>query len=594
MVGYLSKFVGAINKPYYQKQSSNTPLINELTATLSNYFYAQTQLNKKKALMKWFKQIPELTALATKVARDVVYKYHFENANPNEVGRNKILRANKFNQEVAYRKTLLSQMIDNLALGESFAWKGKIPEETVKKEIQNALLYRSPLRNEKKELFERIFSEVKATEGFADLQGIDEDLLRPRKLRYVPSSTTEIIFDEIDIKNYVQTVGLTKVEFSPKEIIHITLMDVDGKVNGFTAIESAVVQLELLRQMWQNMLSLHRNGGSPDKIFVLEDTKPDSPAYERMKDQLKKYKLAENKHGNLLFTGKVNVQELQQLDKMQFTDMGLYITGLMAMMWQIPRSSIPYILGGTNTKDDTGGNSEKGYWRNVEFCQLIIAETYNTQLWMPHFGVKMVFDNTHIQQDVQLQTADGLKYSNIQNIDNILRANNLQLKDSKKLQMLGLTIADIEEAKQDQFLTDTNDGGFVGTDKQPSNSDLQTQDKRNASNRKKVEQSNTIASTGSKPTGVGKEKQWDNVAEIEYKQIIGTDSTDVPLEMFIKLYNEDKAYHPGKPPRIFMRQNDMFTTFIFKSSDFTYRSIVNNEQVTNMSMFRLGAEIYRL
>ena len=104
--------------------------------------------------------------------------------------------------------------------------------------------------------------------------------------------------------------------------------------------------------------AIHKNGGAPDKIFNLKNLSVSSPAYKRIEDQIAKYRLAENKHGNMLFTGDLAVVDLQQMDEMQFKDLGLYITGLIAMQWGIPRSSIPFIIGGTNTKDDTGGNAE--------------------------------------------------------------------------------------------------------------------------------------------------------------------------------------------------------------------------------------------
>ena len=62
------------------------------------------------------------------------------------------------------------------------------------------------------------------------------------------------------------------------------------------------------------------------------------------------------------------------------------------MHWQIPRSKLPFILGGTNAKSDIGGEAEKGYWANVERKQDRLAEIYNTQLFIPRFGVKLVFD----------------------------------------------------------------------------------------------------------------------------------------------------------------------------------------------------------
>ena len=138
-------------------------------------------------------------------------------------------------------------------------------------------------------------------------------------------------------------------------------MDYDGKILGFTPVESVIVQLELLRQMWQNQLAVHKNGGGPDKAIVLKNEGPDSLSFERIADQLERYKIAENKHGNWLLTGDIDIIDWNNLNEMEFKDLGLYITGIIAMLWGIPRSAIPFIVGGTNTKSDVGGDSEKAY-----------------------------------------------------------------------------------------------------------------------------------------------------------------------------------------------------------------------------------------
>lgn len=572
-------------------RSRHIPMLNQMVTNMSDYYTTMGQIGKKRALMRWVKSTPEVIGLLSKVAKDIVYQYHFEPVNPKESGRNKLQQAYKFAQEVQYRRLLFSSAFDALSLGEAFHWKGKIKDSELKEMIGGLMRKEVFLeRKEKEALIERTFLEMKRYEGIANHEGIDEDLLRPRKLRHIPSSTMEIIHDEYDVLEYRQVVGLREERFSPKEIIRMSFMDVDGRVSGFTPVESIIVQMELLRQMWQNMLAIHKNGGSPDKVFALENIQPNSPAYQRIYEQLQKYKLVETKHGNMLFTGKLTVHELQQLDKMQFQDMGLYITGVIAMLWEVPKSSIPFILGSANTKDDTGGNSEKGYWRNIEFTQMCLAETQNTQLWIPHFGVKLVFDNTFIQQDVQIQTARQLRLNNIKLEGELLSMAGVKLTEETLLKELGRDDLEVEEADDMMLL-----GAQSTMDQQlPSSQVNGSDDKRNISKNKRQEQMNTIARRGMTPTGVGKE--MDSKAEIEFKQMIGSEENDVDFNTFVQLYNEDQAYHPGKPPRIFMRQNDLFTTFKFKSSDFVYRTILRNEELPEkrVGMMNLEKNIYRL
>lgn len=496
----LSRVFRNINPPTSSNQySKHLPMINAITNTLSGYLSAVGQVSKKQYLMRWFKTIPELTGMVNKVAKDVVHKYHFETVNPKESGRNKIMNANRYAATVGLRSVMSSQVVDGLVTGEGYGWLGKIKDETLRSTLKEVFKNYSFLETKDKvQMFESVYKEIKQTDGFS-VDRFDEDLLEPRTYRYIASSSMEVIYDNFDILHYIQTVGMNQVEFSTSEIIRIPFAEVDGKVGGFTPVESIVVQLELLRFMWQNMLSVHKNGGSPDKLFVLENTQPNSPGYKRIEEQLKKYKLVENKHGNMLFTGKVTVEDLNALDQMQFKDMGLYITGVIALQWGIPRGSIPYILGGTNTKDDTGGSSEKDYWRTVESIQMRFADIMNSQLWIPYFGVRIVFDNTSVQQDVQLETAKQLKLNNVKFTEDILRSSGKQLKLPAKLRLLSLDEEDLED-----FDMENNPMFAMNSTLNTRLSDNEANDsasKKNVRAKKKQEQQNLVDRGSASTTG---------------------------------------------------------------------------------------------
>lgn len=568
-------------------------MINELTTSISNYLYSRNQITKKKALVRWFKSIPELTALASKVSRDITRKWHFENVNPKESGRNKVMRANKFAQQVVLSKTMFSQALDCLITGDGFGWMGSINDSMVKEAINKTIesKYSHLEMKERNDIVDSLFRELKQENGFANVSKVDEDLLRPRRYRYLPSSTVEVLHDVVDITGYRHTVGLSEKLFKPEEVVHFTFADYDGKVNGFTPVESIIIQLELLRQMWQNMLSIHLNGGSPDKLFILEDARVGTESYRRIEEQLMKYKLVENKHGNMVFTGKVSVEDLQQLDKMQFADMGLYITGLMAMQWSVPRSSIPYILSQANTKTDVGGEAEREYWRNIEYVQKVFADTMNTQLWMPYFGVQIVFDNAYIQFDVQEQTALMNKYQNQMTISNILMKHGKMLTLSKELNTLGLSDDDIEDVPKEQMMPPAGAATGIGTPSQQSPNQVnRSSAQASRGDQKRDEQTKRSLSVGN-PTGVGKE--MDSNAEMEYKQIIGSEPMQLEIDAFMKLYLEDKAFNTT-PPRVFMRKNDLYTTLIYKSTDFVYRSVVPNEQLSAVTLMNLEPNLYLL
>jgi hypothetical protein len=494
------------------------PMLNEVSTSLSSYLASQGQIAKKKALMRWYKNTPELVGFTSKVTNDACNFYHFEPIGGSS-GRNRIHKANAFALNMGYRQMRAEVFADCLITGDGFGWKGKMPIETLSSKLKEVFSRYSGLEQKgkvpvmsievKQKLMNQIYNEMKSDfEVESDdvdttTKFLDEDVLALKQLRYVPSTTVEVVYDRYDVKGYNHFLGVyLPMFFSPEEIIHFTLMKRDGKVNGFTPIESCIVQVELLRQMWQNQLSLHRNGGAPDKVFNVENLQVGSPAYQRIVEQVQKYKLAENKHGNMVFTGKLNVIDLQQLDEMQFKDVGLYVTGLIAMQWGLPKSSIPFVIGGTNTKDDTGGNAERGYWQFIRGLQLAYDEYWNTQLWIPYFKVKVVSELSFPQLEVQEEAARQAKIQNLTNMDALLIKHGKTISEDKKMEILGLTDDDLEDASDDMkaMSMPALNTGTPKTSKDKPQSD-QGVGKAVA---KRQEQQNTMASRG-KPSGYGKE-----------------------------------------------------------------------------------------
>jgi len=569
-------------------QPKALPMLNEVSANLRTYFDGQSQITKKRALMRLYKRTGELNAIVNKVARDLTANYHFEPVSG--TGASRIKKANRFALQMGYRRIKFTEAVDKLVTGESYKWIGMLTNDQIRssalKHISN---YKGLEKKEKSILvdsFVKHMQELKQTDEIGVMQGFNEEIMEPQKLNYLASSTMENIFDSYGVTKYIQSIDMLRpVEYSLPEIIRSTYMDIDGKASGFTPVESVLVQIELLRFMWQNMLSIQKNGGAPDKMFILKNTDVNSPAYTRIKEQLEKYKLVENKHGNMLFTGEVTIEDLTQLENMQFMDMGLLITGLLAMHWQVPKSSIPYIVGGTNTKDDTGGNSEKGYWDNIECMQRIDAEIDNSQLWIPHFGVKLVYDKTYVQKDVQEETAKQLMINNAITMEQLLKTSKVRLSQDKKIKLLGLTSADVEVIPEDE-LEGFGEDSVTSMDKQPSKSDNASVGAKNHAQKKREEQSASERSN-SPSTGTGKEIQ----ASPEGKEVI----KNIDFDNFIIIYNEDKAYHPGKPPRILKNTNEFFTTFTFKSSDFVFQTVIRNDELETrkVSLMNLSGQIYK-
>jgi len=167
----------------------------------------------------------------------------------------------------------------------------------------------------------------------------------------------------------------------------------------------------------------------------------------------------------------------------------------------------------------------------------------------------------------------------------LLASSDKQISESKMIKLLGLTDKDLTELKQEVVM-----GEGEGNPKLSNNEINDSQDKKDLRNKKREEQESTQGSI-MKSTGTGKELTKD--VELELKETTG-DSEDIDFNSFIRLYNEDKAYHPGKPPRIFVRRNDQFTSLKYKSSDFVYRSVITNELYDENVVGRMNLNLFKL
>lgn len=584
MVYGISRVFTALNNNGRVDQNLNLPMINSVTNSFSSYLASENQIRAKRALMNQYKLRGELTGIVNKVVRDMVSDYEFIPMRKGKAGEKDVQTAMEFAEDNFLDKTLFSNGVDLLVTGDGFNHIGKISKSVAKGLARKALGKISNLETKEQD---NLLKQIEYK--------IDEDALLVRELRSIPSSTVEVRYNQYEIENYVQRVNGRETVFNKDELIHLTLKEIDGKVNGFTPVSALLVQLDLLKEMWGNMSDIHKNGGTPDQFIIGKTLQPGSEAYKKMRDQLRNKKKFGNKHGSILLTGDVDIKNLQELDKMQFMDSGLYITGLIAMQWSVPRSSIPFIVGGTNTKDDTGGNSENDYWANIEHAQQLLSQIWNTQFFKKNFRVRIKFKRKYVQGEIRQESLRQQKLNNLKLTNDMLRASGKTLKSEKLIHEFGLSMDDVEDWEEPIEEVP----GVSGTlNNQPSNAEVNdSQDKVNKNERKRQEQDATMASTGV-PTGQGKEltfKQWDDNADKELLETKEVDVMVVDMPNFVKLYEEDKQMG-NQFPRLFVRENEQNTTFMYKSTDFTYKTTLLAEELPNnrVAIMSLQGNMYRL
>jgi len=472
------------------------PLLNSLITNLQgNSLAKNTMSRQKKRLMKWYREnAPELTALVNMVAGDMAEESFFEPVTKSQSGRNKTKAAEDFALDINIRQQDVSTIIDILITGEGYGWIAQLTKQQVEDLVTQRI----------KELGLDNISPTRRLVYKANFS--DEDLVRPRKYRYIASSTVENIYDTTSVLGFTQTVGADQKFYTPEEIIHYVFYDIDGRPEGFTPASTMVLLFDLLLFMWRNMHAQGRNGGQPDRIYAVEDVDINSPAFKRIEQELKTYVSMDSRHGSLLMNGKFNVIDLAQLDTMQYKEMGLYITGLLATQWRIPRSRISYIVDGTNTKDDTGGNSERAYWRNIEMLQDIYLSLQNKFLWIPFFGVKRKFKKAYKHDELIETQTQQQRLNNLTFMSNELAKNGMRLTKEYKLRYINgmnetIEDEDVEEIPKDE--TVMQDNSQFRQNLQSNQSLTRSSDSANKADKKRQEQE-SIQQTVGKPTGYGK------------------------------------------------------------------------------------------
>lgn len=560
------------------------PLLNTTIATYPSVNRISSNLlsTRKKRLINRYKNVNAiLTGIVNKVVKDINETVYFEPVSGKE-DREKVESAKKFYVDNYMRSMFSSQLVDALVPGEAYAFMEDVPQAKLKEQVDAYLQTKGFPIND----FTRRIA-MKA--NFPD----ESDLLH-RKIKYIASSTMENVYDKHEIKKFVQRVAQQEVEFTKDEIIHIKMMEVDGQPQGFTPVWALLDLLELDEFMWDNMGAMAQNGGQPDKVFSIEDIDINSPAFKRIERELKKYQNWKNRHGTLLLNGKVAINELQQIDNLQFKELGLYIAGIVALQWSVPRSRLPFIVGGTNTKEDTGGNSEKDYFSNIEMMQDLFAQYYNMQHWIPKFGVRMCFTKAYKQDSVQESQVMQTRLGNLALINNALAKNSKMLNEKYVIRYFNgvnetIRDEDLAELPEEELMMP----GDPANKKVLSDQDLNSNsDKKNVQDEKRDEQKRTEAQRG-KDTGAGKEI---TNKEILIKEIGSKERMKVPFRNFLKLYNEDKAFN-REPPRVFLSEgSDNIFRFVYKSTDFIYETFLPRHDFTTtkflnfIKLIQLGPE----
>ena len=393
--------------------------------------------NDYKTFWKKFKNSPELVATISIPITDMLGdRPEWTKPDGSALGKTELKRAMNFWRSNRGKDMIRGLLFDAFVTGDGYLWKGKVNKAQVNAALKEVLNnYGGSLNSlQIKELESKIAE--------------DEDIKGKRLIDYVPSSTMSILFDQYDIYGYVQNTNGEVSKFKPDEIIHFRYLDLDGKVYGFSPVEALAAEIFLLTTVKQNMISFMENGGAPDKVFTLPKELAGSKNHEFLIEQLRKYKRIQNRHGNLVFTGEMKIEDLQGSPKdLEYKDLALYTTSNIAFAFGIPISRIPFLIGSSATGGDSGGLSESGYWNRISDLQDSLEDLLNGQLF-EELGWSIKFQRKYRQDEVRESQTANMNADSIIKYQQIFAANGKQLTTKKILDLLCWREEDIEEKEE--------------------------------------------------------------------------------------------------------------------------------------------------
>ena len=421
------------------------PMLNESKSSVTDTalgWNISTVLKQKQQFWRWFKDRPELNSPVLIRVDDTIGEVEFFGKYGDAIGRNKRIQAEKFwNQNYLYER-LKSVQIDRLTTGSGFLWKGKHDKDTVSRVIKKCL-----------DNFQIKGLNIKETE----IKGyIDEDLRRVRVIDYIPSSTVLIEHDRYDVQKYTQWVLAKTVTFDPDEILHIPLIRADGKVDGWTPIQSLTYELILIWAIKENMMAYIRNGGSMAKIFVLPEENANSLNHQWLKQELSNLGALQNRHGNMILTGKVDMIDVEnKIKDLEYKELALYATSNIAYALRVPVGRIPYLIGKAQSDGDAGGLAESGYWSMIESDQRTL-EMHLNPLLATEYGFTIKFKKCYKINDLRDAQALTYRIDALSKMQSELAKKQLCLTETKMLELLNISTNDIEKMKDLPLLQQGN------------------------------------------------------------------------------------------------------------------------------------------
>ncbi|RMF92992.1 MAG: phage portal protein [Candidatus Schekmanbacteria bacterium] len=331
-------------------------------------------------LYEVLKRSPEVVGIIKVLVEDVLSDgWRFEGS------ASAVKRAKKAEINLNFFKVLSDALWDLFITGDAYILKLSIDRKDVARSISNKLKSKG-----------YVFKNKKLEKEFID--GILEELPSETKgLQLLKSSTIVGDFDEYgNVRKWIQKVPGTEktLEFSPDDVIHLSLINLGGGVYGFSPLQTLLSDIGTLLYAKESAGKVFENQGIPPVVWNLpEASGEDDRNYQVLKNQLKNIKKFKNRYSDIITTGKVETIQVRasQLNEMQFKDLIVHFTNLILFAWGVPAHRVPFIQAKTTIFPK---ESNDGYFKSIAYIQKLLEPQLNVGLWS-EFKVSMTFNKSY-------------------------------------------------------------------------------------------------------------------------------------------------------------------------------------------------------
>ena len=157
---------------------------------------SSTFLTDKRTLMNWIKRTAEAIGILRQMSNDIITRIHFTEIDVpntggrpvNDAGKKRVEKADVFAKKHFLKQALRAMVVEGIALGDGYLWKGKMEDK------------------ELKEIFAKVLKTYNIEAKAKDSQFIDEDFVGIKRLQYVASATMNIELHKsgTKIQSYIQ------------------------------------------------------------------------------------------------------------------------------------------------------------------------------------------------------------------------------------------------------------------------------------------------------------------------------------------------------------------------------------------------------